>query len=314
MCKPRDSRKEPGNEEHMADRHAVASGEEESRTLQVPRHLQQWICLWNILRERRSAIPCSCTNQFMLSMTYKFVCWMYSMRWMDERVGTSKKCWICIEKKMPEISEEVNWMWRGTKWWGCVRHVEERAVKHAVRWDDFQEGAQICNTSQSCHLRHTHACPCEECCQVRNTNKIGKMCVRRGVLSSLPVAYKGIAIACVSRTPSHIACADANTLSAHHPWCYTLTRDSRLKNCVPKNIFSFHLLFRTMSHDLHSTPSTLFPFSLSSTSPSSTGSGSRLITSRIHCADSRDLRGDGFTDPEPRTACKRNSLTKSTNA
>ena len=32
-----------------------------------------------------------------------------------------------------------------------------------------------------------------------------------------------------------------------------------------------------------------------------TGSGSRLITSRIHCADSRDLRGDGFTDPEPRT-------------
>ena len=23
--------------------------------------------------------------------------------------------------------------------------------------------------------------------------------------------------------------------------------------------------------------------------------------SRIHCADSRNLRGDGFTDPEPRT-------------
>ena len=32
-----------------------------------------------------------------------------------------------------------------------------------------------------------------------------------------------------------------------------------------------------------------------------TGSGSRLITSRKHCADSRDLRSDGFTDPEPRT-------------
>ena len=32
-----------------------------------------------------------------------------------------------------------------------------------------------------------------------------------------------------------------------------------------------------------------------------TGSGSRLITSGIHCADSRCLRGDGFMDPEPRT-------------
>ena len=43
-------------------------------------------------------------------------------------------------------------------------------MKHAVRWDDFQE----CNTSQSCHefdLCHTHACTCEECYQVRNTHK-----------------------------------------------------------------------------------------------------------------------------------------------
>ena len=31
-------------------------------------------------------------------------------------------------------------------------------MKHAVRWDDFKEGAQVCNTSQSCHeldLSHT---------------------------------------------------------------------------------------------------------------------------------------------------------------
>ena len=32
--------------------------------------------------------------------------------------------------------------WRGTKWREWVRHVEERSVKHAVRWDDFWEGAQ----------------------------------------------------------------------------------------------------------------------------------------------------------------------------
>ena len=42
-------------------------------------------------------------------------------------------------------------------------------------------------------------------------------------------------------------------------------------------------------------------FSVSCTSPSFTGSSSRSITSRIHCADSRAFRGDGFTDPEPRT-------------
>ena len=56
-----------------------------------------------------------------------------------------------------------------------------------------------------------------------------------------------------------------------------------------------------MSHDLHSTPSTLTFFSLFSTSCSLSRSGSRLITSRIHCEDSRGLGGDGFADPEPRT-------------
>ena len=81
---------------------------------------------------------------------------------------------------------------------------------------------------------------------------------------------------------------------------------SRLKFNCAQNIFSFHLLFRAMSHDLRSTPSILSSISLSSTSPSFTFSGSRLITSRIHCPDSRDLRGDGFADPEPRTEYEQN--------
>ena len=41
----------------------------------------------------------------------------------------------------------------------------------------FKKGTQVCNTSQSCHkfdLSHTHACTCEECHQVRNTNKTEK--------------------------------------------------------------------------------------------------------------------------------------------
>ena len=65
-------------------------------------------------------------------------------------------------------------------------------MKHAVRWDDFQEGAQVCNTSQSCHeldLSHTHACTCEGCCQVRNTNNTEKF-VRASLTreSLLPVS------------------------------------------------------------------------------------------------------------------------------
>ena len=40
--------------------------------------------------------------------TYKFLRWMHSMRWMDERVVTSERCWNGIEEKVPEISREVN--------------------------------------------------------------------------------------------------------------------------------------------------------------------------------------------------------------
>ena len=57
---------------------------------------------------------------------------------------------------------------------------------------------------------------------------------------------------------------------------------------------SFHLSC-AMSHGMHSTLSTP-----SSPSPTITGLR-RLITSRSPCADSRERRGDGFTDPEPHT-------------
>ena len=43
----------------------------------------------------------------VLVTTYKFLRWMHSMRWMDERVVTSGKCWNCIEERMHEISREV---------------------------------------------------------------------------------------------------------------------------------------------------------------------------------------------------------------
>ena len=53
-----------------------------------------------------------------------------------------------------------------------MRHVGELSVKQVVRWDAFKEGAQVCNTSQSCHefdLSRTHECTCEECCPMRDT-------------------------------------------------------------------------------------------------------------------------------------------------
>ena len=70
-------------------------------------------------------------------------------------------------------------------------------------WDDFQEGAQVCNTSQSCHgldLSHTHACTCEECYQARNTNKTEKNVRATRCSVFTDVAYKGIAIACKSNS------------------------------------------------------------------------------------------------------------------
>ena len=72
-------------------------------------------------------------------------------------------------------------------------------------------------------------------------------------------------------------------------------------NCVPQKIVSFHpLVSRHVSRPAQYTQhcATLFHFLLLLLSPAQVQG---LITTRIHCADSRDLRGDGFTDPEPRT-------------
>ena len=40
--------------------------------------------------------------------TYKFLRWVHSMRWMDERVVTLEKCWNGIKEKM--LDREVNYM------------------------------------------------------------------------------------------------------------------------------------------------------------------------------------------------------------
>ena len=49
--------------------------------------------------------PFLCRVQVMSMTTYKFLRWMRSTRWTDERVVTWEKCWIFIEEKMSDISE-----------------------------------------------------------------------------------------------------------------------------------------------------------------------------------------------------------------
>ena len=44
---------------------------------------------------------------FMLTTTCAILHWMYSTRWMDERVVTWENCWNGIEEKMPELVENL---------------------------------------------------------------------------------------------------------------------------------------------------------------------------------------------------------------
>ena len=121
-----DVRVEPGNEEQMADRQTVASGEEEkqheenrmidvhfgkrgsettskeqldkkgrqydsNKKLQIHLRAQTRMCLWNILRVVRHKVgrgPYLYRSLVMLTMTKQILRWMYSTRCMDERVVT----------------------------------------------------------------------------------------------------------------------------------------------------------------------------------------------------------------------------------
>ena len=136
---------ERGNEEQMGDRHAVASGEDEkqhdeNRMKDV--HIgkrgsetaneEQPDKLRKTVRFEQEAPSTSSSSTVHVSPEYSasgerqdrpepvlvqnpsrvdddtFLRWMHSPRWMDEGVVTSRKCWIGTEKKIPEMSGEVN--------------------------------------------------------------------------------------------------------------------------------------------------------------------------------------------------------------
>ena len=96
----------------MADRHAVASGEDENE------HEE------NIIRDihigKRGSATAKEEQPDKLRRTVRFEqeapntstsssSTTPCVRWVDERVVTSKKCWIGIERKIPEISiSELN--------------------------------------------------------------------------------------------------------------------------------------------------------------------------------------------------------------
>ena len=65
-----------------------------------------YVALEHLVRGETPSRP----GSVLVLMTYKFLRWMHSTRRVDEEVVTSEKCWSGIEKKMPEISREVNWM------------------------------------------------------------------------------------------------------------------------------------------------------------------------------------------------------------
>ena len=111
------------NERHVGKRGPEAAGEEQPDKLRKTVRLEQEApsssaaaspdptvcsgtsCEWRDTKMGRG--PYLCRRQVMLMTTYKCLRWMHSMRWMDERVVTSEKCWNGIEEKMPEISREV---------------------------------------------------------------------------------------------------------------------------------------------------------------------------------------------------------------
>ena len=110
---------EPGNrdDEQVAVRHADASGgyiienqheEDRMRAIQV------------------STRGSEATSEEQ-STTNKFLRWMHSTRWMDERVVTSEKCWSGIEEKIREISREVNYELVET--WTCLNALERKIWK-----------------------------------------------------------------------------------------------------------------------------------------------------------------------------------------
>ena len=110
--------------------------------------------------------------------------------------------------------------------------------------------------------------------------------------------------------------AEQNTFSLHVQTktlirCQHVTHDALSRVVLRLRILFIPSLvpFRAMCHDLHRAPSMLPSLSLSPPSPSFTRPGSRLITSRISCADSRDFRVDGFTDPELFTHFAKTNLT-----
>ena len=99
---------------HVGKRGSEAAGEEQPDKLRKTVRFEQeapsaaassdpTVALEYLARNGTQDRPGFVLMQVMLMTTYKFMRWMQSTRWMDERVDTSEKCWIGIEEKMPEI-------------------------------------------------------------------------------------------------------------------------------------------------------------------------------------------------------------------
>ena len=127
---------ERGNEEQMADRHAVASGKDErqhdDKDIHIGKGGSETACeeqpdkLRKTVRFEQEVPSSSSSSTIHVSLEYpasgerqdrpepvlvqksdhvdddrQILRCMWSTIWMDERAATSKKCWIAIEKNMP---------------------------------------------------------------------------------------------------------------------------------------------------------------------------------------------------------------------
>ena len=112
---------------------------------------------------------------------------------------------------------------------------------------------------------------------------------------------KFIVLVCEHKTCSHCMCRRRHSASASHVMFHAHARLKSISIVCPKHFLIPSLASRHVARPAQYTQHFVIFFTFTLLSPSFTGSGSRLITSRIHWADSRELGGDGFTDPEPRT-------------
>ena len=123
-----EARKETAHEEQPEKLRKTVQTE---HNLQIHLQLRPCTCFLDILRVMRDNTDQSrhlCRIQVVWTMTNNFCVGCTLRDGWNEKFATSKKCWIGIQKKTPEISGEKNWM-RQTRTWRLSTRSKETLEK-----------------------------------------------------------------------------------------------------------------------------------------------------------------------------------------